>query len=484
MSRKNEVVRVSNYFDLALKQPQLDFVDVDVSGDTTLFIDPRALRLMPSSWGQECVALIQDYFRRVIEAIRKGQRSVALRLLSALHEPNETHLGLSRGRARGRGVGGNLATELFKSLSQSQAVQTGLLVDLEDTALMVEQMDRDLVSDIATNIIRAPLIQFTQAACDQYGIPLTSDIDSGPLWDVRSGSWTQEYVELPMTDYGKLLLVPKAAVRRRLEFNKDEYFRYYILEFLASEEKRAMSKLVRVLKDGSLKVTKKDLIRKYGSSKSLVTQVTREHPEILERFKDHKGRHPQAPLGHNRLADWAGTETPDWNALISAIRKIGTGAANATKYHRAVVQLLTPLFYPALAHPRSEQKIHGGRKRIDISFENISTRGFFQWVAMHQPASHIFVECKNYAGDPANPELDQLAGRFSPSRGKVGILACRRFENKELFLQRCRDTSNDQRGFILPVDDEDLFELVEERKVDSASTSFRFLKNLFDELIM
>lgn len=54
----------------------------------------------------------------------------------------------------------------------------------------------------------------------------------------------------------------------------------------------------------------------------------------------------------------------------------------------------------------------------------------------------------------ANPELDQLAGRFSINRGMVGFLCCRRFENRALFIRRCKDTIVDGRGLILPFDDE------------------------------
>jgi hypothetical protein len=52
-----------------------------------------------------------------------------------------------------------------------------------------------------------------------------------------------------------------------------------------------------------------------------------------------------------------------------------------------------------------------------------------------------------------NPELDQISGRFSVNRGKVGFLCCREFENRNLFVQRCRDTFVDDRGLVLPLDD-------------------------------
>lgn len=40
------------------------------------------------------------------------------------------------------------------------------------------------------------------------------------------------------------------------------------------------------------------------------------------------------------------------------------------------------------------------------------------------------------------------------NRGKLGILCCRQFENRALIIQRCSDTFGDDRGLVLPLDDE------------------------------
>lgn len=477
-------MRVSEYFELGRTQGDLDFVDVDVYGDTPLFVDPHALRHLSSTWGQECVSLLQDFFETLLEAIRDGDHTSGRRLLGGLHEPNETHLGMSRRRARGRAIGREFATQIWDALSSSEAARTGLLRDLEDTALLIRGIDRDLISDITTNVIREPLIHYTNEVAEEYGIPLTNDVASGPLWDPHSRTWISKFVRLPRATHGKIVLVPKIVVRRKLEFDPDEYFSDYILEYLREVELSANSELVQTLKSGKRRVTKDDLIQKYGHGKPLSAETTLGKPEILDSYRREKSLKTSNPLGHEMFAASAGTPAPDWDALLSEVTTLPAGADAADEYHRAVERVLTALFYPALSFPKREQRIHDGRKRIDIVFSNTDNRGFFYWVGNHYPSSHIIVECKNYSGDPGNPELDQISGRFSPNRGQVGLLLCRTFDNKPLFVQRCRDTAQDGRGYILPLDDSDLEALVAARKDGDEPRLFVLLREPFDALVM
>ena len=146
--------------------------------------------------------------------------------------------------------------------------------------------------------------------------------------------------------------------------------------------------------------------------------------------------------------------------------------------------MLSALFYPALTYPRVQTPIHEGRKRIDITFTNMAQAGFFSWVKDNYGAPYVFIECKNYAGDPANPELDQLAGRFSPHRGRFGLLVCRRLEVAALFRARCCDTAHDNRGFIVALDDDDLRQLVEAAKTGDPYAELPYLRARFDELVI
>jgi hypothetical protein len=94
----------------------LDFVDVDVEWDTKVFISPRALTLMQTEWGDGCVTLVQNFFETVLQRIKDGDNVGAEALLQELREPNETHLGLSHAKSRGRALGDASAHNVWRAL--------------------------------------------------------------------------------------------------------------------------------------------------------------------------------------------------------------------------------------------------------------------------------------------------------------------------------------------------------------------------------
>ena len=101
------------------------------------------------------------------------------------------------------------------------------------------------------------------------------------------------------------------------------------------------------------------------------------------------------------------------------------------------------------------------------------------------------VECKNYTGDPQNPELDQLMGRFSKhTRGVFGILACRQIKDISLFLDRCKDTLKDGRGLIIPLTDDDVIKILDDilKTMDGtkikSEMAYRILENRCKEIFM
>lgn len=451
-------MRFSEAFQLGKTQSELDFADVELTTDNLLFVDPFAISQRLDPLSQTCDSTLRSFFQLIVDAIRAGRADDAQNLLSQLSEPNETRLGFSTDRPRGAGIGRAQALQLFAALRDSTAVQTGFLRSLEECELMIEGVGRDKVSDLTTNVIRGHLAAYTLDQCALHGVPV-QQVALPPVFDPGSLRWESRYMDLPVVNDQPVLLVPKIFIRYQTAYEAGQYYRHYVLNFLQAEALNAGSSLVRMLKNGTRVVRKKDLEAAFPLTKKFLYEFSRAHPEVLAKYRQDLARlERQDRRSELDVAD----ESFVADALTTALRSIPTGTDTATEYHRLMIGILEFLFFPRLTYPRGEQKIHQGRKRIDIVMDNSAETGVFSELVNVRklPCATPFIECKNYGTDIGNPELDQLAGRFDP-RTKFGMLCCRQFKNRELFVQRCRDTLKDDRGLILPLDDLTIIEMLD-----------------------
>jgi hypothetical protein len=186
-------------------------------------------------------------------------------LFRFLKEPNETCLGLSKGNPEGRGVGKTDADKIFNSIIKSKAVQTGLVEDLQDSAIFVDNIGKDKLSDMSTNIIRKHLIEYTCNQCNLLGIPLV-DGPTGFFWNRVEERWESEFGKmLKVKERGQdryILLIPKAIVSYNSTYTPQRYHQHFVLNFLQNEHLRLDTALVyrRTLKNGS--ISKKILLRR------------------------------------------------------------------------------------------------------------------------------------------------------------------------------------------------------------------------------
>lgn len=470
-------MRISTIFDLRRSQHELDFVDLDISRDTRLYLEPYYLRRSPDSWCQEAARTIQDY-TTVLLGHLKGKRYDTVReILSHLNEPNETSLGMSSAEPQGRGFAAGKVETLLNTIIKSAAVAKGLVNDLEDFRVLVPGIGPDMVSDMVTNIIRGHLIQYTQEQCDLHRIPLEPDQMTAPYWDDEDSRWTQARTDMLVVGDRQILFVPKSAVSRAKAYTRDRYHRQFVVPFLQGEHLRQNTKLVieKRLKRGGVKrvVTKKDVIEHEGSDRiDYIIEFTERHPDVFKNFKATLPTRHVDPLPSGEIADTTGV-APRQRAsvqeisryLVAELQAIKPGRTDAHAFHNVVHAILEFVFYPRLNHPKKEQEIEQGDKRIDITFNNAATIGFFhQLHAVDQiPARFVFFECKNYQNDPRNPELDQLSGRFSPNSSKIGVLVCRQIVDMDELLRRCHNAWVADRGFILPLDEPDLVDMLNHR---------------------
>jgi hypothetical protein len=453
-------MRFSRHFELGFVQAQLDFVDIELTADQALFLDPYALQVRADLWSVECTRIIRIYFQSLIDAIRENDNAAATHLLSALHEPWETRLGKSRRHFHGSGIGSYLARDLYNALRKSEAVQTGFLKDLADTELFIPQVSDDRISDLTTNIIRGQLITYTQQQCRLHGVSMIS-VPSGPIWDPETREWMEDYVHLPVNNGSKILLVPKMAVRWRTSLASDEYYSDFVVEYIrANEFAKPGSQLVKVLKSGERRPANKQTIKEaFPSTKEWLLKFSKDNPAVLESYKEFKAK--AKPVADAEL-DGGFDERLFAQALINQLTAIPTGPESATQYHRFMACTLEFLFFPALTHPTIEHEINSGQKRIDLTFINADREGFFYPFPniTRRNAQLIIVEFKNYSRDLNNPEVDQIGQRFADHRGWLGLLVCRHNDDPEALLARCRTNASERHGYILPLDDRNIIAML------------------------
>lgn len=452
--------RFSDHFKLNKEQPQLDFVDIPLNTDVSLYVDPYALSVSGSDWLRGCGNIMVSFFDHFLSVIRNGNEVAAMQVIANLHEPNDAHLGLSRGKPSGRGWGGKQGRQLYDRLRTSEAVRSGKLSDLSDVELLIPGIGSDKISDLTINVLRGEFAAYTEEQCKLLGVP-TERVNSGLYWNHDSKSWESRYADLPIYKSNRILLVPKVAVRVRLIPDYEEFYSKFVLNFLGAELIRANDSLVKLLKNGNPKVLKKDLKNRYKISKEFLYEFTIQHPEVLTEYKTSL-RDKGAPITDSEIEYRQHAPRRVATSDASLLNNLSPGRLDADAYHEFILGALTEIFYPQLTNPKKEQEINEGRKRIDIVFNNSSEGGFFSRLVHHHRVfcPYVFVECKNYSEDPENPELDQLQGRFSKQRGMFGILVCRQISDADKMLKRLKDIVNHTDGRILILEDSDITELL------------------------
>lgn len=475
--------RVSTYFKLNKSQLELDFVDVFIDTDIDLFVDPYFISRNNDEWSKKASDEIRDFFQKIIENINSNPQ-LCKNMLNKLNEPNETRLGLSRGKPQGKGVSGKQANDLYNKLSKSEAVKTGFIQDISECELMVEGIGADKISDITINIIRKYLIEYTQEQCINHGIQMYR-VPSGFIWNSNSERWENTYVNLPCINGSKLILIPKWIVVQEPTMNANDYYNKEVLEYLQREHVNANSSLVETLKSGEKRVTKKALKEQeeYKMRKDFLYKMSNDHPELLEEYRNRKNS--QIEINGWKIDNLEEIEREIAQKLKGLLSNINTGKEDENKFQDFCIGALEFIFYPDFIEPKKEERIHNGRKRIDITYLNRANSGFFYNIrtAPNIIANKIIVECKNYTHDLQNPEIDQLSGRFSPQRGKFGIMLARQFDNRALFIKRCQDTLNDDRGLVIPIVDEDIIKMLTLIENNERYKIEQYLYSIYSEII-
>lgn len=165
--------RLSDYYSIPLLQSEVDFAIPFMDEDIPLYVDPFLMWKSPSQMDNMLHDGVLNAFNNLGKMFLDGNLDAAISNLVFLSECDEVGLGLSRTR-KGRPISNIVAKdilELFKAIPQ--VGQYGFK-HFEQIQLLVDQISKDRVSDIACSLIKSFLIDYTIDQCTKYGIPLQS----------------------------------------------------------------------------------------------------------------------------------------------------------------------------------------------------------------------------------------------------------------------------------------------------------------------
>ncbi|EMW7625742.1 hypothetical protein AAFP74_004353 [Salmonella enterica] len=412
-------MKFSESFNMEFQQSNLDFIDITLDTDLQFFIDPTSIRALKTNWGGSLEKLIQDYFADVLASIKNGDLKRAGILLSSLKESNSFHLGYSSKKSSGKALGVKTAELILDSLKKSKAAQSGLLHDLEDTALTIDGIASDRISDSVCNILKLPFIEYTQKICEFYNVD-TSDVSGIRLWDPNSGRWVKRTFKLPIYNGEEVILIPKVLAREKIAYSHSKFYRRYIIPEIRAEHIKAGSALVTLLK-GKQTVTAKKIIEEFGQSKGFIEEQIVKYPDAIKQYKEELLLSPPPPLPHKSFDDSTGAVTSPLSSDIENL-KLSIKENDEQLYVDSLKKIFLTIFYPSLFYPCL---ISGNMNDYRFTMLNESRAGFFfDFSVFEIPAEKILVNIVMSSSHINENYLESLTQEMDVIKTSVCLLAC------------------------------------------------------------
>lgn len=264
-----------------------EYINIDLETDNELFVDPYLIYLGEDEMSKRCSNRIVNYFTQLLEAAENKDDNTGHYLVKYLQENNEVRLGYSKFNPCGKGLGKNKGLELFDNIKNSKAMKSGLVKDIFDASVMLENVGYDKISDLTICIILEELIAYTQEICLKYSIPMFEQKLYRPIWSDSKNKWIEkENVLLPLHNNIPIILIPNSYAKSTLTYT---YNRFYNHQMMQHYEKIALKNpsdgLVRILKRGIVPAKTK-IRKKYPCIKPNVVDFINEYPTEYFSYKD------------------------------------------------------------------------------------------------------------------------------------------------------------------------------------------------------
>ncbi|PZO44473.1 MAG: hypothetical protein DCF19_01600 [Pseudanabaena frigida] len=431
-------------------QFEVDFVIPRLGIDLPIGIDPFLLFKSRDNILANLHTSILKVFNKGIELVRERKLSEAQQLFD-FPEVAEIGLGYSKKSKQGSGVGNFLSQLIIETLIDSPALQERGVKHIEEMQLVSVGIGADRISDIAANLLKQYLIEYTQKQCLLWNIPLISGVPLSHIFDFDTLTWYDGYFELPISpiDNSPILLVPRRIVRVLPWINYDDFFKMEFSTYLRA--KRVKGRLAtKNIAPAQIKKEEKEKVVSLNR-----TEIERIDRYVLAKEKAYEQAQPSLNyIDASKISIVA-------EELKEKLNQVKTGREDAGKYQRVVLEILNFLFNPELIDGELEVATVDGTERRDIIFTNDSDQSFWAYLRTEHSSIFIMFEVKN-TDDINNFYLNQVATYLGDRLGRLGFIVTRR-ALEEAQQRKSFSIFNDSqpRKIILTLSDEDLCNMLD-----------------------
>jgi len=220
---------VTNYYNLNKKQEDIDFVNVNMMGDSKLFVNPI---LLEESTNEKFFSLgkrkVESFFKVVFDLYATGNKEQALQnMFDHSKESNANHFGFSEKESRGNGASKHSLSNLFDTVLDTGSLRRDIMAQPVSILVFAHDFGPDRMSDLTVSILKKEFVEYTLAEARKLNIPIEpSKVSYGEYWDYETASWkdlTERWIK--GADGKKLILTPKQIVSHKYGFSVDDYIR-------------------------------------------------------------------------------------------------------------------------------------------------------------------------------------------------------------------------------------------------------------------
>ena len=266
---------------------KLDFVNINLSKDNKIFIDPAKIKKGTSEFHKSCYQKVENFIQNLLELSKRREYSTLMKIIENLYERNETRLGYSLETTHGKSFGENGGRDLIRLLAKNEWVQNGEVEDIFDCLIMIPNIGEDKVSDLITTILFTDLINYTQKQCEMWDIEMQKVKLDKLCWDAENEKWVRLKEELPMHNERPIVFVPKSFTGKKYLFSYEKLYRDVIIPLYKEREKTTKgSRFVVQYKNGKKHVLGNALRLEYPCTKYVILDFVKKYDNVYREYKN------------------------------------------------------------------------------------------------------------------------------------------------------------------------------------------------------